>query len=152
MSRASAGLSLSLRDLCSFINACAGGSYSKCDREEAKAARELCSRGPRGPGGQPARGRRPGAGLEFVICPWPRAAPRPLRGCSRPWPGSGRERPCLLVKEEGSAVRARGASYGRGAARSVAKRLRLSNEMITRAPRLRIGERAGAVNRSQTVC
>jgi hypothetical protein len=38
-------------------------------------------------------------------------------------------------------VRARGASYGRGAARSVAKRLRLSNEMITRAPRSRIGER-----------
>ena len=69
------------------------------------------------------------------------AAPRPLRGCSRPWRGSGRARPCLLVKEEGSAVRARGASYGRGAARSVAKRLRLSNETITRAPLLRIGER-----------
>jgi hypothetical protein len=38
-------------------------------------------------------------------------------------------------------LRARGASYGRGAARSVAKRLRLSNETITRAPRVRIDER-----------
>ena len=43
---------------------------------------------------------------------------------------------------------ARGASYGRGAARSVAsERLRLSNETITRAPRLRIGERGRGKSR-----
>ena len=44
-------------------------------------------------------------------------------------------------------LRARGASYGRGAARSVAKRLRLSNETITRAPRSRIGERGRGKSR-----
>ena len=37
--------------------------------------------------------------------------------------------------------------YGRGAARSAAKRLRLSNETITRAPRLRIGERGRGKSR-----
>ena len=41
---------------------------------------------------------RPGAGLDFVICPCPRAAPRRLLGCWRPWRGSGERGGSLLVK------------------------------------------------------